>query len=279
MPVSSLRFSSVLAFAVLLAGTSTASAQTRVAIRPTPKPGQVIQVVAEQQILLRTGEKAEEPGPAYMLNKNVLAYTQINGTFDKEGRLEAQVTVDRLELDESFGGRQRQVPDTTSLKGRILAVTFDRTGKLLGIKVPPDIDNNMSRRLTQLLAGAYGMLNFLPAVELTVGEETKTTTELPMRLPGSVAKGPVEAAVNLTLRSVEKKGNDRIAHMQQRIDVATATTDVKISGGGTIDVNLDGGFVSATDTEWIFSGVIPATTGGAQPPPFYGSIKINVTAN
>ncbi len=273
------RISTVLALVILAlaAGTSTALAQTRVGIRPSPQPGQVIHVTVEQQVLVRTGEKADEPGPAQVLNKNALAYTQTNGTFDPQGRLDAQVTVERLDLDESLGGRQRQFPDTSNLKGRMLVVTFDRTGKLLGIKVPPDL-SDVSGRLTQLLAAAHGMLNFLPSAELAVGEVTTSTSELPMRLPGSMGQGPLEARVNITLHALDMKVGDRIARLKQSIDVATSTSQVKVTGGGTIDVNVDRGFVSGIDTEWNISGVLPTAAGAAQSPPFYGSIKISVTA-
>jgi hypothetical protein len=71
---------------------------------------------------------------------------------------------------------------------------------------------------------------------------------------------------------------DRIARLKQSIDVATSTSQVKVTGGGTIDVNVDRGFVSGIDTEWNISGVLPTAAGAAQSPPFYGSIKISVTA-
>jgi len=262
---------------ILVAGTSTVFGQSRVAIRPTPQAGQVVHITVEQEIVVRTGEKAEEPGPAQVLNKNVLAYTQANGTFDEQGRLEAKVTLERLEVDESLAGRPREAPDTSGLEGRVLAVTFDRTGKLLGIKIPPDITNNLSRRVTQVLAGAYGMLNFLPAVDLAPGEDTTSTSEFPMRLPGGT-HGPIEARTNVTLQGIEKSGNDRIAHLQQRIDVATTTSQVTMSGGGTIDVNLDRGFVSGTNTEWIISGAGSSSAGAPQSPAFYGTIKISMIA-
>jgi hypothetical protein len=261
----------------LLSGTAGAGPRTRVPIRPTPKPDQVVHVTTTQEILLRTGDKAEEPGPAEMSSKGVLAYTQSNGKFDDKDRMEAQVTIERLEVEDSMRGRARPAPDTTKAKGRIVVVVFDRSGKLLSIKVPPDM-REVSAKLTQLLAGAYGMLNFLPAVDLGVGEETTTSSELPMRLPGNVAQGPLEARVNLTLSAIDKKGKDRVARLQQRIDVQTTTSQLKMTGGGTIDVNLDRGFVASTDTEWKISGVVPGASGGAQSPPFYGSIKISVMA-
>jgi hypothetical protein len=258
-----------------------AAAQSRVAIRPAPKPGEAIQITAHQEILLRTGPNAEEPGPAQMRNSNEIAYTQKNGTFDAQGRLEAQITVERLTLDESMGGRPRNPSaDPATVAGRVLLATFDRTGKLLSLKVPPEIDRNLSARMTQLLAGAYGMLNFIPVAELKAGEETTMTSELPMRLPGGTAQQPLEAKVNVTLRAVDRQGRDRIAHLQQAIDVTTSTSQVKVTGGGTMDVNLERGFMSAADTEWRIAGTMPSPNGAAASgTPFFGSIKIRVNAH
>jgi len=267
------RFAAALA---LLLASAVVTAQTRVNVRPTPKPGAVIHVTTRQDVLMRVGEKPEEPGPAYMHFNNALTFTQTNGTFSPEGKLDAQIVLEALELDESFGGAPRKGPDTSGVKGRTLVVTFDRSGKLLAIKVPPDM-RDASSRITQLLSGAYGIVNFLPSVELGAEEETVQTTELPMRLPGNVSQGPLAAKTTLRLRGVEQRGQDRIARLQQAIDVATATAEMQITGGGTIDVNLDRGFVSGTETEWKISGTMPmkASTPAL---PFFGSIKINVTA-
>jgi hypothetical protein len=258
---------------------STTFAQARVPVRPVPKPGKVIHITTQQEILVRTGQAPEEPGPAAMQNKNLLAYTQTNGTFNAEGQLQAQVTIERLDLDESAGGRPRPVLDTSSLKGRVVVVTLDRTGKLFGIKVPTDINNALSLSLTQLLAGSYGMLNFVPGEELAVGQDTISNTELPFRLPGNASQNPLQARTTLTLRSIEKKGPDRIAHLKLDTDVATATSQVKVAGGGSMDINLDEGFVSGTDIEWKISATMPANAAGQQSLPFFGSIKISVSAN
>ena len=253
------------------------AAQARVDVRPTPRPGAVIHISARQEVLMRVGDKPEEPGPAYMHFKNALTFTQTNGTFSPEGKLDAQIAIEALEVDESLGGAPRKGPDTSGVKGRTLVVTFDRSGKLVGIKVPPDM-REVSSRITQLLAGTYGIVNFVPSVELSAGEETVQTTELPMRLPGNVSQSPLAAKTTLKLRAVEKRGQDRIARLQQAIEVATATTQTQMTGGGTIDVNLDRGFVSGTETEWKISGTMQ-TKDSTPGPPFFGSIKINVIAN
>lgn len=267
----------LLLFALLVAP-AVVAAQGRVGVRPVPKPGEAIRVTTKQEVLLRVGGKPEEPGPAYMHFKSALTFTQANGAFGPDDKLDAEISVEALEVEEAFGGQPRPLPDMSNVKGRKLVVTVDRTGKLLSIKVPPDM-REISSRLTQLLAGAYGMVNFLPAVELAAGQETVHTTELPMRLPGNISQGPLQARTTLTMRALDKLGTDRVAHLQQDIAVVTGTSQLQMSGGGTIDVNVDRGFVSGTDVEWKISGEIP--TGNAQSPsaPFHGSIKISLSAN
>jgi hypothetical protein len=267
----------MLAVAGMLAVTSLASAQTRVGVRPAPKPGEIIHVTAEQQILLRIGEHPEEPGPAYLQTNNSIEYTQRNGTYDAQGRMEAQITLERVEFDEEFGGSPRKTPDTTTLKDRVLSVTLDRSGKLVGMKVPPDL-RAVTPRISQLIAGAYGMINLVPDAQLAVGEETTMSSELPMRIPGNVGQAPLTASSTVTLRGIDK-GPSRIAHLQQAIDVSTATSQVKVEGGGTVDVDVDRGFVAGTNVEWRISGTMPTPDGAQAMPPFFGSIKVRVNAH
>jgi hypothetical protein len=253
------------------------TAQERVAIRPSPKPGEKIHVTARQEVVLRVGLKPEEPGPDYLRSNNAVTYTQTNGTVGPDGKLDAQIALETLVLEETIGGAPRKGLDTSLVKGRILVATFDRDGKMLAIKVPPDM-RDVSSRLTQLLAGAYGMINFLPQVELAVGQETSHMSELPMRLPGNLSQGQLQAKTTLKMRALDKQGDSRIARLQQDISVNTATSTIQMTGGGTIDVNLDRGFVSHTNTEWKMSGTMPMKDA-SQGLPFSGSIKINVSAN
>jgi hypothetical protein len=75
------------------------------------------------------------------------------------------------------------------------------------------------------------------------------------------------------------RGDNRIAHLEQRIESADDGNKVQVNGAGTIDVNLGGGDVAASAIEWTSSGSVPPRGGGAQSTPARGRIKINVTAN
>lgn len=88
----------------------------------------------------------------------------------------------------------------------------------------------------------------------------------------------MQAQTALTLHALEKPGSVRIARLQQEIEVATSTNLVEVTGGGTIAVNVDKGFVSRADTEWKIAGTLPSASG-ATAPPFFGSIKVSVSAN
>ena len=252
------------------------AAQQRVGVRPSLRAGEMTHVTTHQEIVMRVGVKPGEPGPDYLHFNYSATYTQTNGIAGADGKLDAKIVLEEFRVEEAFADQPRPGMDTSRYKGRILLVTFDRDGKLLGIKVPPDMAD-VSSRLTQLLAGAYGMMNFLPPVQLAVGEETKHTIELPMRLPGSAAQGPLSAKTTLKLRALDKQRAARIARLQQDIDVDTATTTMQVTGGGTLDVNLDRGFVSGADVEWKLQGTVQLQP--SQPaPPFWATIKIGVLA-
>ena len=90
---------------------------------------------------------------------------------------------------------------------------------------------------------------------------------------------PLQARTTVTLSAIEKKGADRIARLKQDVSVATSTSQMNVTGGGTMDVNIDRGFVTGTDIEWKISGSVQTSNAGQQSPPFYGSIKISVSAN
>jgi hypothetical protein len=268
--------SSFVALALVIAPALMA-AQARVALRPLPKPGQVTHVTARQEIVVRIGGKPEEPGPAYLQTNNAITFTQINGTPGPDGKLDARLTLESLELNEQLGGNLRKSPDTSMVKGRIVLVTFNASGSVTGVKIPPDM-REVQSRLGQLLTGAYGMINFLPQVELKVGEEASHLTELPMRLPGNLSSGPLQAKTTVTLQQLKTQDNGRTARLQHAIEIDTSTSQMQVSGGGTVDVNVDRGFVSDSTTTWKIAGTMPARKA-TPPQPFFGTIKLTVSAN
>jgi hypothetical protein len=81
----------------------------------------------------------------------------------------------------------------------------------------------------------------------------------------------------ITLRAIETNGSFRIAHFDQRIESAEESAPLKLSGGGTIDFNLDRGFVAASATEWTFAGNYAESGGAGAGQSIGATLKVTVT--
>jgi hypothetical protein len=99
-----------------------------------------------------------------------------------------------------------------------------------------------------------------------------------MRLPGNVSSAPLQAKTTVTLQQLKNQANGRTARLQHDIGIDTSSSQVQISGGGTMDVNVDRGFVSDSTTAWKIVGTMPARKA-TPAQPFFGTIKLTVSAN
>jgi hypothetical protein len=271
-----------LVLSLIIATGTVAGAQTQISIQSAPTPEQTLHVTATQELAISTtlGATAGEPGGAQVITKAVFGYTQSNGRFNDEGRMDSQLTIDRIEMVQTLNGRLKPPSDMAQYVGHSLTAVFDRSGKLVDIRVPKELQQGTSL-LKQLVAAAYGALNFLPNVSMTIGETVDAPSDVPLALPGSSAKASFQTRTVMKLRAVEQSGQDRIARLEQRIESVDETAPIKVNGSGTIDLNLDRGFVTASETEWIFTGAFAARGTAATPPAsqIRGTLKVTVTAN
>lgn len=256
--------------------------QTRISTRPEPKPEQTIHVTTTQELTITLNGVGDTSNAVsgQLRTQALLVYTQVNGRFDEQGRMTSQITIDRVDVKQSLSGTAKPQPNLQQFQGTSLSAMFDRTGKLVDVKVPKELQS-ISSILKQMVAGAYGALTFLPATTMAVGETTTAPSTIPMRLPGGGSPtSPYQTRTVTTLRAVETKGNDRIARFEQRIET-DGKTQLDVTGSGTIDVNLDRGFVSASTTEWNFVGEGSAAAASAKTPPgpFRGTIKVSLAAH
>ena len=259
-----------------------AGAQTRISVRPTPKPDQTVHITSKQEfsISLDGGAAAGLPASSQIMTEMVLAYTQANGRFDDEGRMESQLTIDRLDMKQSINGNAKPPGNVGQVLGGSITAVFDRQGKLVEIKVPKELQQ-ASAILKQLVAGANGPISFLPATAMSVGDTETVPSTIPLQLSGSAAPVPYQTRTVTTLRAVEKTGDDRVAHFEQRVESAAATDLLKVNGTGTIDVNLDRGYISASATEWNFVGDSGMTRSATAAPggAVRGTIRVTVSAH
>jgi hypothetical protein len=259
-----------------------AGAETRISIRLEPKADQSIHVTSTQgfSIGLDKGAAAGEPAAPQIVSETVLGYLQANGRFDDQGQMESQLTIERFEMTQSFNGKAKSPGNLGQFVGRSMTAVFDRAGKLVDLKLPTELQP-ASTVLRQLVAGAYGALNFLPAAAMSVGETVTAPSTIPLRLPTSRTPVPYQTRTVTTLSAIEKSGGDRVARFAQRIESATDTDLLKVNGTGTIDVNLDRGFVTASATEWSFAGDSGGTRGAstATPGAVHGTMRVTVSAH
>ncbi|HEY2016974.1 MAG TPA: hypothetical protein VGH38_25895 [Bryobacteraceae bacterium] len=258
------------------------AAQTRISVRLEPKPERIIHVTTSQEfsMALNGGASTDALAGSQIVTETVLGYAQANGHFDDQGRMESQLTIERIDMKQSLNGTAKSPANLDQFVGRSMTAVFDRAGKLVDVKVPKDMQP-ASTVLKQLVAGANGATNYLPAAEMSVGETETSPSTIPLRLPGSATPTPYQTRTVTTLRAVEKSGSDRVARFDQRIDSAGETDSLKVKGTGTIDVNLDRGYVTASSTEWSFSG--ESTMSGSAPASQRGAVRgvmrVKVTAH
>jgi hypothetical protein len=266
---------------LLVLGCAVAGAQTRISARPEPQPGQSTHVTSTLAMSINLdGAAAGQPATALVKTETLLGYTQTNGRFDDQGRMELQLTIERFDTKQSLDGNVKPSANIGELVGGSMTAVVDRQGKLVDLRVPKELEQ-ASTILKQLVAGAYGALNLLPAAAMSIGDSETIPSTIPVRLPGSKTSVPYETLNVTTLRAVDKDGGDRVAHFEQRVESATGADRMKVNGTGTIDVNLDRGFVTASATEWTFAGDLGTASGAAaaQPVALHGVIRVTVAAH
>jgi hypothetical protein len=137
--------------------------------------------------------------------------------------------------------------------------------------------------LKQLVAGAYGVWNFVPTAPMAVGETTTVTADIPLRLPGASARAPYQTRTTTTLRAIEHRGASRIARLEQRTEPAAPSDQLQVNGSGTIDIDVVRGIVTASAIEWRLAGPLAGigvenTPGAHGTTPVVATIKVTLAS-
>jgi len=210
-------------------------------------------------------------------NKSVLGYTQANSRVDDQGRMQSQLTIDRFETEQTMNGAAQPSSGAADVIDQSLTAFFDRTGKLVDVTIPKELQRSSSLIL-QIVAATYGTVGFLPESPMAVGDTAEVNTDVPLRLPGSTPGSPYRTRTIVKLQAVLERGGDKIARIDQRIESAKDGQPMVLSGSGTIDVNVDKGFIAASSTEWTFNGRVPTGDATARSAQARGSMRLHVTA-
>jgi hypothetical protein len=116
---------------------------------------------------------------------------------------------------------------------------------------------------------------------MAIGEAVTAPTNVPLRMPGATAAAPFETKSIVTLRNIEKSGDHQVAHVDQRTESAGAPDQPKVTGSGTIEINLDRSYVRAGTVEWNISGNYPIAgqPANAQAREVSAIVKVTMTAS
>jgi hypothetical protein len=241
----------------------------RITIRTIPAPDAVVFTQVTQDVTMN----AESPPdrPVALVGKTNLAGTMRVGSATEQGHAEAQYTLDSFNTSITVDGVPRPAVNVDqNLVGRTYSMTFDDADNGVDMQAP------MLRPL--LLAAFFG----LPTVTLAIAESTtvRRQVRLPILPPGPLVDATLDSTY--TLQSVSTETAGRIAHLS----ISTAggierdfplPTTVTVSGSGTMDVNIDAGYVLRQETATTFDAVVNRSRVVPHPQPtiyLHGTIRM-----
>jgi hypothetical protein len=243
-------------------------AQTeRITIRLAPKPDQIVHYRTAIEMVMDTTVVAAPDGtaalpPMQMEMKMGMASTQIINHPDEQGRFESQVTLDEMTTEVKMNGAPMPIPPlNNALLGRTTVATFDAHGAIVDMKLPPELDS-MSAPMKQMLEGFYRAVPV--ATTIGVGETTTVPYNFALPIPTPGRQPSLNGQVSMKLVAIDQEGPDRIARFEQSLEMtmgpgdSTSGLTFKMSGTGTLEWNLDRGFVKLNDMRGALEGQTPA---------------------
>jgi hypothetical protein len=235
------------------------TAQTeKIQLRLVPQPDQWIQFHMVQEIATSPAERAADAVMPDLMVKLVATFTQTTGHPDPDGRVRAELTYDELSATTTTAGQTTPVELPSSLLGQQMIATYDAQGKLVDIQAPSGMPANVVARVRDMMTSAFSGLG---SSSFAVGETV--STPINMTLPSPTDAGPaLTGTMTMTLRSISEEGGERLAHFDQKMQLSmestrqlpvsgsrtastTMTMNMKMVGAGTMDYNVNRGFMVA----------------------------------
>jgi hypothetical protein len=219
----------------------------RVSLQLTPQPNQVIHLTMDQAVDMRV-----DGAPVAIQAKTIAALTQTVGARDASGRLESSLAYDRFSLEMTMNGSPLPSP-AFDLVGKVMTLVYDEQGALVELTTPPGMDPAISRFVKTMLDALY---QNRADTTLLVGETATLPFSAGLPMPSLPAPpAAVGGETRMKLVAVDRVNAERIARFEQTIE-STATSaptgpspqmTMKASGSGTMEWNLDRGYVKSGD--------------------------------
>ena len=264
----------------------------RALVRLTPKPNQAFkcETIQDMEMDATMDGMSQTSGPVSMkmANKTIFDFTEKTGAPKDQGRIDADVTYDRISTDKILNGKPMPQDNLgVQLVGKTITFTYDRDGRVVDVRVPPDIDLSADT-LKQMMNSLQGSL---PAGEMAIGETASTPFSMPLPIP-TPGLAPLNATGQSTYKLValEKEGSDLIARLDQVVEAGLVTTvdlplaegsarvsiDFKVSGTGGLQLNLTRGIMKMSQQQLAIDGDMKMTSDSTEIPS--GTLKLHGTS-
>jgi hypothetical protein len=274
----------MLSVALLLVPAALLTGQTGpVTVRLSPTPNQTIRTHTSQETKM-TSEQELAPGgqavpPQDMGMTLTTDTTSTIGPADAQGRYEAHVVCDTAMLTGTINGKPMPNPFDAKMAGLAFTFVYDDQGKVIDVTADAGVSSEAAAAVKQMLTTAMST----PApLSLAVGETT--TVRDPLKAPlsaavaGTIGEFAISGAAQYTLTGITLDGADRIAHLTTTKSITLSrgssaapgsdvTFEQRITGDGTLDVNIDRGIVLHSGQHLTIDGTMhmAARTGDAAP--------------
>ncbi len=263
--------------------------EDRAVVRLTPKPNQAFkcEIVQEMEMDATMDGAPQTTGPVSMkmVNKTVIDFTEKTGAPKEQGRIDADVTYDKISSDKILNGKAMP-PDNLGdqLVGKTITFTYDRDGRVADVRVPPDIDLS-AETLRQMMNSLQGDL---PAGEMAIGDTASMPFSMPLPIPTpGLADLKATGEARYKLVALEKEGADLIAKLDQVVQAGLVTTvdlaltkgtvkvsiDFKVSGTGRLQLNLTRGIMKMNEQDLAIDGDMRMAGDSAETPS--GTLKLH----
>jgi hypothetical protein len=253
----------MLVVASLLVPTALVTAQNSpVTIRLSPTPNQTFRTHTSQETTMTSEQEPAVPGQA-SAPQNVhmtmtMDTTSTVGPSDPQGHYESHVVFDSIASTATMNEKPMNMPYPNAA-GTAFTLFYDELGKTIDMTGEGALTGDAATALKQVMTSVMAS----PApLTLAVGESVTVPGGFKMPLPSGASSAPGGAMTTTgetkyTLSSITFDGADRIAHLTTKKTLAMSTgspgngasefkLEQRITGDGTMDVNIDRGLTIHT---------------------------------
>ncbi len=206
------------------------------------------------------------------------------GAADEQGRVEARITYDDVTFETTMNGQPAPMPSPRDqIAGRAMTIVYDRDGQMVDFKA--DVPDAMFITLKPMMSNMFGATGSL---RLAVGETVTRTVEFPLPVPNGGAMGTPTFQILFTLTSVTLEGADHIAHLTTALTSqmnppdtpasdAAAAIAMRMTGTGTMDVNVERGVVKSGEQRMTIDATIQGSDPTTPTPGMrmHGTVKVS----